>query len=221
MAGSDCVGLVVLLVMAGGVGCFSESNRSLGPNDDESGSSETGGSTGDPVADVGMGATTESSGETTEPTTAQDSSTGEVSLCGDGTLDDGELCDGGPGCTECVLDDYVCNPYNNAGCIEVQTCDRTRGATLDDQRTGCFQQGQAGYGDACTFDPLDPLLQCGNKLSCVGAAYHPACSAAECCTEFCDLTDPSTCPDPSTQCLTWKETGMPPGLDTLGLCIKL
>jgi hypothetical protein len=148
-----------------------------------------------------------------------DSSSG--GLCGNGVLDEGELCDEANGCVDCVLVDYPCNPYNQVGCGEVQTCDRTRGATLNDQRTGCFQEGQAGWGAPCIYDPLDPALQCADGLSCVGGAYHPNCTAAECCTEFCDLTDPSTCPDPTTQCLTWKEVGMPAGLDDLGLCIRL
>ena len=138
-----------------------------------------------------------------------------------GVLHD-EICDSSPGCEDdCTLTDYPCNPLNQAGCIDAQTCDRSRGATLDAQRTACFQGGQANLHDACEYNPFDPALQCADGLSCVGSAYVPGCEGlTECCTEFCELGG-APCIDPTAQCLTWKEPGMPPGLDEVGLCIRL
>ena len=135
-----------------------------------------------------------------------------------------ELCDGGEGCTEdCELSFYVCNPMNQVGCFEpTQTCDRTRGATLADQRTGCFQDGRAGYKEACEYNPYDPNLQCADGYSCVGASFVPGCEGlVECCTPFCIIGGEPKCPEPGQECLSWKEPGMPPGLDDLGLCIAL
>jgi len=151
-----------------------------------------------------------------------DSATGMVPACGNGELDADEECDGEAGCDDtCELADYVCNPFNQVGCSDTQTCDRTRGATLDDQRTGCFQEGLAAYQASCEYDPLDPNLQCADGLSCVGSGFVPGCEGlAECCTQFCMIGD-ADCPDPTMDCLTWKEAGMPPGLDDLGLCISL
>jgi hypothetical protein len=222
-----CASVLLLAASA----CFSEAS-SVGSNGSDTGTSETGtcelGSEG---CDCTVGGSCDTglvcishrclapAGASSSPESDDDSSSG--GLCGNGVLDEGELCDEVNGCVDCVLVDYVCNPYNQVGCGEVQTCDRTRGATLDDQRTGCFQEGRAAWGAPCIYNPIDPALQCADGLSCVGAAFHPNCAAAECCTEFCDLTDPSTCPDPTTQCLTWKEVGMPAGLDDVGLCIKL
>lgn len=150
------------------------------------------------------------------------SATGMVSACGNGMVEPDEECDGDAGCNEaCELSDYICNPYNQAGCGENQTCDRTRGITLIDQRTGCFQEGQAEYQASCEYDPLDPALQCVDGTSCVGSAFVPGCEGLiECCTPFCIIGE-DDCPDPSMECLTWKEIGMPPGLDDLGLCIRL
>lgn len=150
------------------------------------------------------------------------SATGMTSPCGNGEVDDDEECDGDPGCDEaCQLVDYICNPYNQVGCAETQTCDRTRGNTLADQRTGCFQAGEAEYQAPCEYDPLDPALQCAGGMSCVGSGFVPGCEGlVECCTPFCLISQPM-CPEPEMECLTWKEVGMPPGLDDLGLCIRL
>lgn len=241
MAHRTRTALMFVLLAATSLGCFSEADTSADVVATEAGSSSSGGCavgsvgcacTNGGMCDAGLvcitqtcvepdgGSQSSSPAPVTTDSTAEDtSSTGDG--CGNGVLDADEPCDEPFGCVDCELEHYLCNPYNQVGCGAAQTCDITRGATLADQRTGCFQEGMAQWGQPCAYDSLDPALQCADRLSCVGAGFHPACAAAECCTEFCDLLDPSTCPDPATQCLTWKEVDMPPGLDEIGLCIAL
>lgn len=188
----------------------------LGACFEDSSSSADSANSGSAATDTGT-ASTDTSGALDDGS----GSSGAASPCGNMVIDPDEECDGGEGCdTGCQLVDYTCNPYNQVGCAPTQTCDITRGPALADQRTGCFQDGQAGYLGVCQYDPLDPALQCGDGLNCVGATFIPGCAGAECCTEFC-LIGGEPCPDETMQCLTWKEVDMPPGLDELGLCIAL
>lgn len=206
-------------VLLGGA-CFAE-NTELS---DEAGTSgEAVESSESTTNDPGQTSTEEGGAE--EETTAADdgdASTGEPIACGNGLVDADEECDGGEGCDDtCNLVNYMCNPYNQVGCVETQTCDLTRAASLDDQNTGCFQQGLAERGDPCAYNSLDPNLQCGDGWSCVGSAYVPGCEGlVECCTELC-IIGGEPCSDPEQQCLSWKEPTMPPGLEELGLCIRL
>lgn len=225
---------VVALVLSLGVGvagCFADRVDEPEVGEDDSGGTSTDPTEGDPdcpdgeegcpctsigLCEAGLSCLSDLCVDA-----ADDGGTGVIPACGNDFVDIDEECDGGDGCMGCQLVDYECNPFNQVGCADTQTCDRTRGATLLDQRTGCFQEGQAEYQQACQYDPLDPSLQCGDGLSCVGSAFVPGCDdLAECCTEFC-IMGMDMCPDPAQECLTWKEVGMPPGLDDLGLCIRL
>lgn len=173
-----------------------------------------------PADDADDSATQTSAADSTDDDASSDVSTGDVPACGNGVLDPLEECDDAFGCIDCALEHYTCNPLNQAGCPPTQTCDLILGATLDDQRTACWQEGRADLLALCDYNALDPELQCVDGLSCVGGAYVPGCAHGSCCTEWCDLLDAEACEAPA-QCLTWKEPTMPPGLDGIGLCIAL
>ena len=72
--------------------------------------------------------------DTTDTTDTTDDTTDETEtggdLCGNFVLDEGEQCDGGPGCTECDLDNYDCNPINNVGCIPGRSARMSRRTTI-------------------------------------------------------------------------------------------
>ena len=217
---------VPVLLLLAVCGCFSDpSGSNPGDGTDSSTDSSTGEtSPGTSSSGHDEASTSDDGNDESTSDDPSDSSTTSVesAACGDRVVGPDEMCDSSPGCEDdCTLTDYNCNPLNQVGCIDAQTCDRSRGATLDDQRTACFMGGKANRHEFCTYNPLDPALQCADGLSCVGSAFVPGCEGlAECCTEFCVLGG-EPCIDPTAQCLTWKEPGMPPGLDEVGLCFRL
>lgn len=153
--------------------------------------------------------------ETTETETGED-------LCGNLMLDDGEQCDGGPGCTDCDLDNYICNPLNNVGCLP---------------GTKCSYIG-TGYDFSCrVFDPSPPLMwgesncysfepkdeACDVGLSCTPGSITEQCPDGACCTWYCNLLDPDfDCGTPGDSCVKFFEgPDEPPGLEWLGFCSNL
>ncbi len=83
------------------------------------------------------------------------------------------------------------------------------------------ESGEMGvYGDACEF-----INVCDPGLICLGAASTPNCQgAAGCCTEVCDLGDPTgdaqcTGAAEGQTCQAWYEEGAaPPGFEDIGAC---
>jgi hypothetical protein len=70
------------------------------------------------------------------------------------------------------------------------------------------------YGQPCTLS-----WDCAAGLAC---AYRgaPPCSG-DCCSPYCDLSLPNTCPDAAAgqECIPWYEPGMAPaGLEHIGYC---
>ncbi len=101
-----------------------------------------------------------------------------------------------------------------------------------------FQKSAAGFGEGGEFvcaqtiaaqDQGGPCLddwQCSDGLSCVLAEQVSGCEAGSCCTPYCDLQGPDTCPDPLTQeCIAlaglWGEYPEEPGPEFahIGACV--
>ncbi|MCB9700983.1 MAG: hypothetical protein H6711_03765 [Myxococcales bacterium] len=75
-------------------------------------------------------------------------------------------------------------------------------------------------GDAGQFgDPCEYLTACDPGLMCVGAEIVPGCMASGCCSPFCDISAPNTCPGVGQVCLPWYEEGTAPrGYENVGVC---
>jgi hypothetical protein len=78
--------------------------------------------------------------------------------------------------------------------------------------------GDAGaYGDPCEY-----INACDPGLACLDASATPGCEGEiGCCSPFCDLTQPNTCPGAAEgqTCQPWYEPGTAPrGLEDVGVC---
>ena len=76
------------------------------------------------------------------------------------------------------------------------------------------EEGQ--YGDACAF-----INVCDYGLFCAAQETVPDCVSGDgCCSPYCDLTQPNTCPGaPLQECVPWYNEGMaPPGQENIGAC---
>lgn len=81
------------------------------------------------------------------------------------------------------------------------------------------------WGFLC-FDPNDPtanqagdsceLTDCGKGLICVNAADVPGCPGDVCCTPYCDINGPNTCPNPGQKCVPLLDANRPMG--NVGAC---
>lgn len=98
----------------------------------------------------------------------------------------------------------------------------TRGSTSDASggttTSGAGTRGSAGDrgsdGEACDF-----INACDPGLSCEEAAT-PGCATQSCCTPFCDLNEPNTCPGLGQVCVPAFDTTTPPAtLEHVGLCL--
>jgi hypothetical protein len=75
--------------------------------------------------------------------------------------------------------------------------------------------GEMGaYGDPCEF-----LNACDPGLHCLDASLVPDCDAAGCCTPYCHVQQPNTCPGAGQECVPWFEPDQsPPGYEDVGVC---
>lgn len=92
---------------------------------------------------------------------------------------------------------------------------------------GCYAVGEAF---ACTinasgifgelYDGCDGINGCDPGLHCAAPELLPGCSfETGCCTPFCELGDPMSCPF-ELVCTPWFEAGMvPPGYEDVGVCV--
>lgn len=72
-----------------------------------------------------------------------------------------------------------------------------------------------GVGAPCEF-----LNACEPGLACIPGDLVPGCLETGCCSPYCAVSAPNTCPDAPTQiCLPWYDPGeAPAGLEDLGVC---
>jgi hypothetical protein len=74
------------------------------------------------------------------------------------------------------------------------------------------KEGQ--YGDPCEY-----ANACDPGLICLNPEYVPDCEASECCSPFCDTSQPNTCPGAGQVCIPWYEEGAAlPGYEHVGVC---
>jgi hypothetical protein len=156
---------------------------------------------------------------TTDPSTDGDS-TGPAQSCGNGEVDANEECDGSPGCTDCELDNYNCNPLNNAPCQDGFKCSYV----YDPPYFTClvFSNDPPGqHGDNACFYGGDAHDEwCDVGLGCALGQGTATCEQGGCCVEFCDLLDQRfTCITPGDECLAALGPKLPEGLASLGWCV--
>ncbi len=87
----------------------------------------------------------------------------------------------------------------------------------EDYGWGCMldASGEAGaYGDPC-----DAPNTCDRGLLCLGPELFLECGAEGCCSPFCDLDSPNTCPGASQTCVAWYDEGdAVKGYENVGFC---
>lgn len=227
--------LVGVFVGLLGAACFAEPDDGCATDScGAAGSSGGSASTGEPATTTSPSTATTASAPATgdssagDDTTASDagsSSVGAVDgsstgaeLCGNGVLDPGEECDGTEACTGCELDNFDCNPLNNAGCPDGSKC-----AFNDD--TGLFwclpflmdTPGGLHEGNCFSGGPQDDWCDVG--LACMPAVTNGACTEGACCVEFCDIFDAAfECAQKGDECIVWFLPDAPDGLEWLGFC---
>ncbi|MEM6991182.1 MAG: hypothetical protein AAF721_11810, partial [Myxococcota bacterium] len=171
--------------------CVSNDDVGATESSGDAGGQTTSGSSGQVSADSTGQSTDDDGGPTSgDVDTGGSSDTGGASkTCGNGVLEDEEMCDQGPGCTDCILDNYVCNPINNVGCPLGTKCsdtdERYTLACLPFSENPPLQLGESSCFD---FEPLDQACELG--LSCTPFQSTNTCDGGACCTKFCDLLDP-------------------------------
>jgi hypothetical protein len=121
-------------------------------------------------------------------------------------LEPDEECDGGAGCTDCELDGFACNPLNDAGCGDGETCAYTRRGTFECQ----VAAGEGAPGAACTN--LYTGFQCATGLGC------EATCGGFCCTPYCDTTGTFASCDQGSCESFWLQPEQNAGLHWLGSC---
>jgi len=151
-------------------------------------------------SETGMGVCVQLCGGTPNAPTCDDPST-SCSVAHDGIL------------PLCLTD---CDPILQDCPVENESCVVTADGGL---RCEPNQAGTTGYhGDPCEYTNV-----CQPGLFCWIGEVIAGCNDPYCCTEFCDVTDPSSSQDcaataPGSECIDWFENGPPPGLEHVGFC---
>ncbi len=141
----------------------------------------------------------------------------------EGSLDEPKCSSPGTKCSKNSADIpvclHTCNPLSVGECGEGETCIvwsfYVEGSSKD---LGCLPtSGLAGdVGDACINS-----YQCSYGLHCIEAKSVPFCDKGSCCTPFCSITDPNSCPaqEMGVMCHTlFLDAEPPPGVEDVGLC---
>lgn len=69
--------------------------------------------------------------------------------------------------------------------------------------------------------PCDTFFDCDSGSFCAAPELVPGCEGTGCCTEYCNVDMPETCPgsEQGVYCRTWWENATPPpGYEDLGAC---
>ena len=148
--------------------------------------------------------------------TADGSSSGPGAICGDGELNQpDEACDSTPGCDDaCLLENYDCNPLNDAPCGDDLRCGLVEAA---DETFACMIPGDAALGEACSGFP-DNDSACAEGLTCLFNLNTPLCDAGNCCVEYCDLGGKDRVCSMGTTCRQFFPMSAFVGLENLGYC---
>ncbi|MCA9705596.1 MAG: hypothetical protein KDK70_07105 [Myxococcales bacterium] len=127
--------------------------------------------------------------------------------------------EGSWGCQSCFCSCEVpCDPLQPDACGDGNACVPTSHPDFLCVPDASAELGD--YGDPCEYiNGCDPGLFCANPAS----VPAPGCDQAlGCCTPFCDLTQPNTCPGAleGQECLPWYEdpANAPAGFEDVGGC---
>ncbi|HWB74731.1 MAG TPA: ribulose phosphate epimerase [Nannocystaceae bacterium] len=99
----------------------------------------------------------------------------------------------------------------------IQDCPEGQGCNAKDGDNGeliCIPDasGSGGLdGDPCEFDNV-----CDPGLVCIGGSA--GCNSTWCCTPWCDLSMPNTCPGAGEECIAHFDDP-PPGTEDVGICV--
>lgn len=106
-----------------------------------------------------------------------------------------------------------CDPLDPDACQEAEGC-----YPVDDWFT-CAPD--ASGPDGGLFEVCEYINACDAGLMCTDAQSISACdeSAAGCCTAYCNIDDP-VCPDPTTCMPFFPKDQVPPGLESVGVCLE-
>ena len=139
-----------------------------------------------------------------------------------------EMCQGTPDAPTCS-GDKVCDESNDGVIIVcLDTCDPLAQSCPEGQI--CFFDGvdtficdfdasgdMGKYGDPCAY-----INVCDYGLFCASQENVPDCPSADgCCSPYCNIMEPNTCPGaPMQECLPWYGEGnpTPPGQENVGAC---
>lgn len=163
---------------------------------------------------VVVGSSSSDDGVSSESSESSSSSSSEPEpYCGDGNLDPNEQCEGGRGCTECMLDAFPCNPLNNAGCAEGEQCTYI-GADFACER---FVDEPGDVQDQCTY--LYYGYECRAGLSCFSEGCERGFGL--CCLPWCDVDGILATCEEGNECRSlWRGYANEyPGLHWLGFCV--
>lgn len=129
------------------------------------------------------------------------------------SCDDGQVCDvSNDGVLILCL--FTCDPLIQS-CPDGQICffDGVDNFICDFDASGDMGM----YGDPCAY-----INVCDYGLFCANQEAVPGCDNPDgCCSPYCDVTLPNTCPgaDQGQECVPWYEMGMaPPGQEKIGAC---
>ncbi len=151
---------------------------------------KTSGSTGDGVCLAFCDASTQDCGEDGLPdATCVSFNDGVLPLCQDDCDPLLQDCDGVLGCYGVGTQGFVCSLPG-------------------------YEDGLGNDGDMCFT-----IQSCKPGLQCTATEVLDGCSAARCCSPFCDLAEADPCTAPEA-CVAYFEMGTaPPGYETVGLCV--
>jgi hypothetical protein len=146
---------------------------------------------------------------------AGDSSETTAAMCGNGVVEDGEMCDGTEGCdAACEFTNYACNPLNDAGCPAAMRCGLVDFAT---ETFACMSPGRVGLGGVCEGSPPNDG-ECGAELTCLFHGQTLLCDEGACCVRYCDLTEGVSGCGVDEVCAPFFPMPMFSGLEHLGFC---
>lgn len=120
--------------------------------------------------------------------------------------------------TVCAIQNDGVLPICIAACDPLlQDCPEGQGCYAKDGANGqliCIPDasGDGGLdGDPCEFDNV-----CDPGLVCIGGSA--GCVATWCCTPWCDVEAPNTCPGTGEECVQHFDDP-PPGTEAVGICV--
>jgi hypothetical protein len=98
-----------------------------------------------------------------------------------------------------------------------QDCNREEGCWGVHDQFVCAPDASGGMG--AYGDPCESINVCDPGLFCAPAGAVPDCASSGCCSPYCALDQPNTCPGEGQECLAAFDPSLtPPGYENVGLC---